>query len=50
VLEFVEEALDEVALAIEGKIAWQWNRAAGWEGMTGVIPLPARVSMKASAS
>ena len=29
VLEFVEEALNEVALAIEGKIAWQWNGAAG---------------------
>jgi hypothetical protein len=29
VLEFVEEALDEVALAIEGKIAGQWLRAAG---------------------
>ena len=29
VLEFVEEALDEVALAIEGEVARQWNRAAG---------------------
>jgi len=28
VLEFVEEALDEVTLAIEVEIAWQWNRAA----------------------
>jgi hypothetical protein len=25
----VEEALDEIALAIESKIARQWNRAAG---------------------
>jgi hypothetical protein len=29
VLEFVEEAFDEVALAVEGEIAWQWNCAAG---------------------
>ena len=29
VLEFVEEAFDEVALAIEGEIARQWKRAAG---------------------
>ena len=27
--EFVEESLDEVTLAIKGKIAWQRNRAAG---------------------
>ena len=27
--EFVEELLDEVTLAIKGKIAWQRNRAAG---------------------
>jgi hypothetical protein len=27
--EFVEESLDEVTLAIKGKIAWQSNRAAG---------------------
>jgi hypothetical protein len=29
VLEFVEEALDEVALAIEDEITRQWKRAAG---------------------
>lgn len=29
VLEFVEEALDEVTLAVEGEVAWQRNRAAG---------------------
>jgi hypothetical protein len=29
VLEFVEEALDEVALAIKGEVAWQRNCAAG---------------------
>jgi len=29
VLEFIEEALDEVALAIEGEVAWQRDRAAG---------------------
>jgi hypothetical protein len=29
VLEFVEEALDEVALAIEDEITRQWNRTAG---------------------
>jgi hypothetical protein len=29
VLEFVEEALNEVALAIESEVAWQRNRAAG---------------------
>ena len=29
VLEFVEEAFHEVALAVEGEIAWQWNCPAG---------------------
>jgi hypothetical protein len=29
VLEFVEEALDEITLAIQSKIAGQWARAAG---------------------
>jgi hypothetical protein len=29
VLEFVEEALDEVAFAIEGEVTRQWKRAAG---------------------
>ena len=29
VLEFVEEALDEIALAIQNKIAGQWRLAAG---------------------
>lgn len=29
VLEFVEEALDQVALAIKGEVAGQWDRTAG---------------------
>jgi len=29
VLEFVEEALDEITLAIQGEIAGQWRVAAG---------------------
>ena len=29
VLEFIEEALDEVAFAVEGEIAGQWDRTAG---------------------
>src|SRR5215207_1931446 len=34
-LEFVEEALDEIALAIKGKIAWQRRCTAGMRGNHG---------------
>jgi hypothetical protein len=29
VLEFIEEALNQVTLAVESKITWEWLRAAG---------------------
>jgi hypothetical protein len=41
VLEFVEEALDEVALAIEGEITRRRNRAA-WVGRNDRGDLPCR--------
>ena len=44
VLEFVEEALDEIALAIKGKIAGQWLRAAGMgRNHRGDLPLGERL-------
>jgi hypothetical protein len=46
VLEFIEEALDEFALATESKITRQWNRAAGVGRMMGVICLIAQLSLR----
>jgi hypothetical protein len=49
-LEFVEESLDEIALAIKAKSHGSGIARRGWEGITGVICRSARVLMKVSAS
>jgi hypothetical protein len=50
VLNFIEEALDEVALAVECEIAIALGLSIGFGGITGVISRSARLSMSGSAS
>jgi hypothetical protein len=49
-LEGVEEALDEIALAIEGEVGLSRVLALAFGGMTGVIPRSSSFSTRASAS
>ena len=49
-LEFIEEALDEVAFAVEREIAALGILRFAFGGITGVIPRWARVSINESAS
>jgi hypothetical protein len=50
VLEFIEEALDENALAVEGKVTGWRRLALALGGITGVISRLASVSRSGSAS
>ena len=50
VLDFVEEALDEIALTIEHEITIALHLAVGFGGITGMIARPSRVSINGSAS
>ena len=50
VLEFVEEALDEIALAVEREVASPRDLAIGLWGITRAICRRLRVSISGSAS
>jgi hypothetical protein len=50
VLELVEEAFDEVALAIDAKSQLRGALRFAFGGITGVMPRRARLSMNGSAS
>jgi hypothetical protein len=49
-LEFIEEALDEVSFAVEREIAGLGSLRFAFGGITGVIPRWARVPINESAS
>ena len=50
VLEFIEEAFDEIALAVEGKVTGRRRLPSGFGRITGVISRWASVSRSGSAS